>query len=54
VRSISRLGHRLSEVMALGFSGAIVPAASMNDKIKKSKLEIYPVNSVKETFDILF
>jgi DNA repair protein RadA/Sms len=54
VRSISRLGHRLSEVMALGFSGAIVPAASMNDKIKKSKLETYPVNSVKETFDILF
>lgn len=54
VRSISRLGHRLSEVMALGFSGAIVPAASMNNKIKKSKLEIYPVNSVKETFDILF
>ena len=54
VRSISRLGHRLSEVMALGFSGAIVPAASMNDKIKKSKIETYPVNSVKETFDILF
>ena len=54
VRSISRLGHRLSEVMALGFSGAIVPAASINNKIKKSKLEIYPVNSVKETFDILF
>ena len=54
VRSISRLSHRLSEVMALGFSGAIVPAASMNDKIKKSKIETYPVNSVKETFDILF
>jgi DNA repair protein RadA/Sms len=54
VRSISRLGHRLSEVIALGFSGAIVPAASMNDKIKKSKLKIYPVNSVKEIFDILF
>ena len=54
VRSISRLGHRLSEVMALGFSGAVVPEASMNNKIKKSKLKIYPVTSVRQTFDILF
>ena len=54
VRSISRLGHRLSEVIALGFSGAVVPAASMNNKIKKSKLKIYPVTSVRQAFDILF
>tara|TARA_Y100001970_G_scaffold291955_1_gene431239 strand:+ start:2140 stop:3489 length:1350 start_codon:yes stop_codon:yes gene_type:complete len=54
IRSISRLGHRLAEVEALGFSGAIVPAASMNDKVKKSNLKIHPVNSVKQTFDILF
>jgi DNA repair protein RadA/Sms len=54
VRSISRLGHRLAEVKALGFSGAIVPNASMNEKINKSKLKIYPVTSVRQTFDILF
>ena len=54
VRSISRLGDRLSEVEALGFNGAIVPEASMNDKMKKSNLKIYPVTSVKQTFDILF
>ena len=54
VRSISRLGHRLSEVIALGFSGAVVPEASMNNKIKKSKLKIYPVTSVRQAFDILF
>ncbi len=54
VRSISRLGHRLSEVIALGFSGAVAPAASMNNKIKKSKLKIYPVTSVRQAFDILF
>ena len=54
VRSISRLGHRLLEVMALGFSGAVVPEASMNNKIKKSKLKIYPVTSVRQAFDILF
>ena len=54
IRSISRLGHRLAEVEALGFSGAIVPAASMNDKVKKSNLKIHPVTSVKQTFDILF
>ena len=54
IRSISRLNHRLSEVMALGFSGAIVPSASVNEKIKKLKLKIYPVDSVKQTFDVLF
>jgi len=54
IRSISRLGHRLVEVEALGFSGAVVPAASMNDKVKKSNLKIHPVTSVKQTFDILF
>ena len=54
IRSISRLGHRLAEVEALGFSGAIVPAASMNDKVKKSNLKIHSVTSVKQTFDILF
>jgi len=54
IRSISRLGHRLAEVEALGFSGAVVPAASMNDKVKKSNLKIHPVTSVKQTFDILF
>jgi len=54
IRSISRLGDRLSEVEALGFNGAVVPEASMNDKMKKSNLKIYPVTSVKQTFDILF
>ena len=54
IRSISRLGHRLAEVEALGFSGAVVPSASVNDKLKKYNLKIYPVNSVKQAFDILF
>ena len=54
IRSISRLGHRLAEVEALGFNGAVVPKASMNSKLKKNKLKIYPVESVKQAFDILF
>ena len=54
IRSVSRLGHRLAEVIALGFKGAVVPASSMNEKIKKFKKKIYPVTSVAETFDILF
>jgi len=54
VRSINRLEQRLSEVIALGFKGAVVPSSSMNEKIKKSKLKIHPVTSVKEIFDILF
>ena len=35
-------------------NGAVVPKASMNSKLKKNKLKIYPVESVKQTFDILF
>ena len=54
IRSISRLGHRLSEVEALGFNGAVAPKASMNSKLKKNTLKIYPVESVKQAFDILF
>ena len=54
IRSISRLGHRLAEVEALGFNGAVVPKASINSKLKKNKLNIYPVESVKQAFDILF
>ena len=54
IRSISRLGHRLAEVEALGFNGAVVPKASMNCKLKKNKLKIYPVEAVKQAFDILF
>jgi len=41
-------------VEALGFNGAVVPKASMNSKLKKNKLKIYPVESVKQAFDILF
>ena len=54
IRSISRLGHRLAEVSALGFSGAVVPSASMNSKLEKHNLKIYPVDTVRQAFDILF
>ena len=54
IRSISRLGHRLAEVSALGFSGAVVPSASMNGKLEKHNLKIYPVDTVRQAFDILF
>ena len=54
IRSISRLSHRLAEVEALGFSGAVVPAASVSDKLGKYNLKINPVNSVRQAFDILF
>ena len=54
IRSISRLGHRLAEVSALGFNGAVVPSASMNGKLEKHNLKIYPVDTVRQAFDILF
>jgi DNA repair protein RadA/Sms len=54
VRSINRLEQRLLEAAALGFKKAVVPAASVNDKVKKIKIDLYPVKFVKEAFKILF
>jgi DNA repair protein RadA/Sms len=54
VRSISRLEHRLTEAETLGFKEAIVPAASVNDKVKKIKIDLHPVKFVKDAFKILF
>tara|TARA_Y100000590_G_scaffold387350_1_gene460852 strand:+ start:43978 stop:45426 length:1449 start_codon:yes stop_codon:yes gene_type:complete len=54
VRSISRLEHRLTEAKTLGFKTAIVPAASMNDKVKKIEIDLHPVKFVKDAFKILF
>ena len=54
VRSISRLEHRLTEAETLGFKKAIVPAASVNDKVKKIKIDLHPVKFVKDAFKILF
>jgi len=54
VRSISRLEHRLTEAKTLGFKTAIVPAASVNDKVKKIDLDLHPVKFVKDAFKILF
>jgi hypothetical protein len=38
----------------MGFSGAVVPSASMNGKLEKHNLKIYPVDTVRQAFDILF
>ena len=54
VRSISRLEHRLTEAETLGFKKAIVPAASVNDKVKKIKIDLHPVKFVNDAFKILF
>ena len=54
VRSISRLEHRLTEAKTLGFKTAIVPAASVNDKVKKIEIDLHPVKFVKDAFKILF
>jgi len=54
VRSINRLEHRLHEAATLGFKRAIVPTASVNDKVKKIKIKLYPVKFVKDSFTVLF
>jgi DNA repair protein RadA/Sms len=54
VRSINRLEQRLNEAATLGFKKAIVPSASVNDKVKKIKIDLHPVKFVKDAFHILF
>ena len=54
IRSISRLEHRLTEAETLGFKTAIIPEASVNEKVKKIKIDLHPVKFVKDAFKILF
>ena len=54
IRSINRLEHRLTEAETLGFKTAIIPAASVNEKVKKLKIDLHPVKFVKDAFKILF
>ena len=48
IRSISRLGHRLAEVEALGFNGAVVPKASMNSKLRKINSRFTPLSQLSK------
>ena len=54
VRSINRLEQRLNEAATLGFKRAIVPSASVNDRVKKIKIDLHPVKTVKGAFKVLF
>ena len=54
MRSISRLDHRLNEASVLGFKKAIVPAASINDKLESINIKLHPVRFVKDAFKVLF
>ena len=54
VRSINRLEQRLQEAATLGFKRAIVPSASVNDRVKKIKIDLHPVKTVKDAFKVLF
>ena len=54
VRSINHLEHRLREAATLGFKDAIVPKASVNEKVKKVKIKLHTIQSVKDAFQVLF
>lgn len=54
IRSISKIEHRLSEASALGFKTAVIPSASVHDKLKNIKIKLQPVKFVKDAFRILF
>ena len=54
IRSINRLKQRLIEASALGFKKAIVPVASINEKIKSIDISLESVKLVKDVFRFLF
>jgi len=54
VRSVNRLDYRLNEAISLGFKSAIVPAASINEKISKLNISLHRAKNVKDAFKILF
>jgi len=54
VRSVSRLEYRLTEAKTLGFKEAVVPIASLNEKVKRIGLIIHSVHSVNNVFKVLF
>lgn len=54
IRSINRLKQRLIEASALGFKKAIVPVASINEKIKNIDISLETVKLVKDVFRSLF
>ena len=54
VRSVSRLEYRLTEAKTLGFKEAVVPIASLNEKVKRIGLIIHSVHSVNNAFKVLF
>ena len=54
VRSVSRLEYRLMEAKTLGFKEAVVPIASLNEKVKMIELKIHSVRSVNDVFKVLF
>ena len=54
IRSINRLKQRLIEASALGFKKAIVPVASINEKIKSIDISLESVKLVKDVFRSLF
>ena len=54
IRSINRLKQRLIEASALGFKKAIVPVASINEKIKSIDISLESAKLVKDVFRSLF
>jgi DNA repair protein RadA/Sms len=54
IRSINRLKQRLIEASALGFKKAIVPVASINEKIKSIDISLESVKLVRDVFRSLF
>ena len=54
VRSVSQLEYRLMEAKTLGFKEAVVPIASLNEKVKMIELKIHSVRSVNNVFKVLF
>lgn len=55
VRNVSNIIDRIKEAQRLGFTRAIIPKNALNQlsEIKKIKIEILPVQNIKEAFKII-
>lgn len=53
IRSVPQIEQRVKEAEKLGFKRVILPKSNQKE-VAKSKIEIFPVSSLKEAFNIIF
>jgi DNA repair protein RadA/Sms len=54
IRSITQVESRLRESQYLGFKRALIPKGNVSGILNKMDIEVIPITSLKQTFDIAF